>query len=76
MGSDKNPANAKKMFDILTNNGYKPTMFDLKNGYKMVSAASFNSEADANVEKKNLKEKEFTPDDIWVYDINQQRHIK
>jgi hypothetical protein len=75
MGSYKNHANSKKMVDMLTENGYKPTVFDLKNGSKMVSAASFNSQADANKELKNLLDKEFTPEDIWVYDINQKLHI-
>lgn len=75
MGSYKNHANSKKMVDILTDNGYKPTVFDLKNGSKMVSAASFNSQSDANKELKNLLDKDFTPEDIWVYDINQKLHI-
>lgn len=74
MGSFKDSTNARKMADLLTKNGYKPTLFLSKNGSTMVSASSFNNQSEANKELNNLLEKDFTPDDIWVYETNQKFH--
>jgi len=76
VGSFKDSTNSKKMVDMLTKNGYRPTLIQLKNGYTLVSAASFNNQADASKEMYNIMKMDFAPEDIWVYDNNQKLHIK
>jgi len=76
VGSFKDSTNSKKMVDMLTKNGYRPTLIQLKNGYTLVSAASFNNQADASKEMYKIMKMDFAPEDIWVYDNNQKLHIK
>lgn len=76
VGSFKDSTNSKKMVDMLTKNGYRPTPIQLKSGYTLVSAASFNNQADASKEMYKIMKMDFAPEDIWVYDNNQKLHIK
>lgn len=76
VGSFKDPANSKKMFEFLSINGYKPALIEFKNGYKLVSAASFTTQEEASKEMYKIMETDFAPEDIWVYDTYQKLHIK
>lgn len=76
VGSFKDSVNSVKMLDFLSKNGYKPSIIEFKNGYKLVSAASFNTQEEAGKEMYKIMETDFSPEDIWVYDTNQKLHIK
>ncbi len=75
MGSFKVQMNSQKMMEFLLNNGYKPSKINFKNGFTLVSAASFDTLQEAINEMHSIMDKDFSPDDIWVYDLNQQIHI-
>jgi hypothetical protein len=74
-GSFKDPSNAQKMAETLKKNGYTPVDLKLKNGFVMVAAGSYDTEADAGKEMKRMLEKDFSPGDLWVYDANTNKHI-
>lgn len=76
VGSFKVQMNSQKMMEFLLNNGYKPAKINFKNGFTLVSAASFDTLQEAINEMHSIMDKDFSPDDIWVYDLNQQLHIK
>jgi len=76
VGSFKDPSNSEKMFLFLSKNGYKPKLLEFKNGYKLVSAASFTTQAEASKEMLKIMDTDFAPEDIWVYDTNQRLHVK
>jgi len=76
VGSFKDPVNSEKMFLFLSKNGYKPKLIEFKNGYKLVSAASFTTQAEASKEMLKIMDTDFAPEDIWVYDTNQRLHVK
>ncbi|MDR0296065.1 MAG: hypothetical protein LBH91_07815 [Prevotellaceae bacterium] len=67
--------NADRMMNNLTKRGYSPQAFDFPYGYTCISAQSFGNLNDAyNVMAAMLREDDLWPDDIWLYDINQQLH--
>ncbi|MFA5849421.1 MAG: SPOR domain-containing protein [Bacteroidales bacterium] len=76
VGSFKDPLNSEKMFLYLSKNGYKPKLIEFKNGYKLVSAASFMTQEEATKEMLKIMDTDFAPEDIWVYDTNQRLHVK
>ncbi|EKD31465.1 MAG: hypothetical protein ACD_77C00325G0004 [uncultured bacterium] len=76
VGSFKDDANAAKMDSYLLKNGYKPIRLEFKNGYKVVSSGAFSDANEAYTATRKLLQLEFSPEDIWVYDINQKLHIK
>jgi hypothetical protein len=76
VGSFKDPVNSEKMFLFLSKNGYKPKLIEFKNGYKLVSAASFMTQGEASKEMLKIMDTDFAPEDIWVYDTNQKLHVK
>ncbi|OFY43219.1 MAG: hypothetical protein A2X18_09260 [Bacteroidetes bacterium GWF2_40_14] len=76
VGSFKDPLNSEKMFLYLSKNGYKPKLIEFKNGYKLVSAASFTTQQEASNEMLKIMNTDFAPEDIWVYDTNQRLHVK
>jgi len=67
--------NADRMMVNLTNRGLHPKAFIFKTGYTCISAQSFNNLNDAfNAMTAMLREDSLWPDDVWVYDINEQLH--
>jgi len=67
--------NAEKMMTNLTKRGYSPRAFNFSYGYTCISAQSFDNLNDAyNIMTIMLREDDFWPDDVWVYDIDQQLH--
>jgi len=76
VGSFKDPVNSEKMLLFLSKNGYKPKLIEFKNGYKLVSAASFTTQEEASKEMLKIMDTDFAPEDIWVYDTNQRLHVK
>lgn len=73
-GSFKDASNVKKMEDVLKKNGYTPLTLAMKNGFMMVTAGGFDTEAEASKEMRFLLEKDFSPEDLWVYDANTKKH--
>lgn len=69
MGSFKDSVNCGKMTSVLIKHGYKPSLVKLKNGYTLVSAASFNNQGEANREMLKILDTDYAPDDIWIYDM-------
>lgn len=76
VGSFKDPINSEKMYLFLSKNGYKPKLIEFKNGYKLVSAASFMTQEEASREMLKIMDTDFAPEDIWLYDTNQRLHVK
>ena len=76
VGSFKDDANAAKMDSYLSKNGYKPIRLEFKNGYKVVSSGAFSDANEAYTATRKLLQLEFSPEDVWVYDVNQKLHIK
>ncbi|MDD2583504.1 MAG: hypothetical protein PHE99_00995 [Bacteroidales bacterium] len=74
LGSFKNYSNSARMVEKLTKKGYKPQVFNFKNGFEAVSICSFDKVTPAFNEMYNLLDQGFAPDDIWVYDIKQNLH--
>ncbi len=74
IGSFKVEDNASKMYALLQKNGYKPVRIKFKNGYDVVSVASFDNYQKALAEMDRLLEFEYCPDDVWVYDLHQHLH--
>jgi len=73
-GSFKDVSNVKKMEDILKKNGYTPLSLAMKNGFTMVTAGGYDTEAEAFKEMRYLLEKDFSAEDLWVYDANTKKH--
>lgn len=74
LGSFKDYSNSARMVDDLTKKGYKPLVFNFKNGFEAVSVCSFDKATPAFNEMYKLLDQGFAPDDIWVYDIKQNLH--
>ena len=71
VGSFKIQANAQTMMKRLSDNGYQPVQFYLRDGYYAVSASSYNNISDANSAMRNMRQyPTLCPYDSWVYDIN------
>ncbi len=73
-GSFKDSSNVLKMEDILRKNGYIPLSLAMKNGFTMVTAGAFDTEAEAAREMRFLLEKDFSSGDLWIYDANTKKH--
>ena len=75
-GSFKEDANAQKMVNYLKKGNFKPIVLNFKNGFKVVASGGFNNANDAYNERRKLLEYDFSPEDVWIYDINQTLHTK
>lgn len=73
-GSFKDSSNVRKMENILKKNGYTPLSLAMKNGFTMVTAGGFDTETEAVKEMRFLLEKDFSAEDLWVYDANTKKH--
>ncbi len=74
VGSFKDHSNASRMADYLKNKGYNPALMDFRNGFRVVSAASFPNMGPAFTEMYRIADLNIIKDDIWVYDIRQKLH--
>ncbi len=74
VGSFKDHSNATKMAEYLRVKGYNPTLMDFRNGFRVVSAASFPQMGPAFTEMYKIADLNIIKDDIWVYDIRQKLH--
>lgn len=74
IGSFKDHSNSAKMEEYLKSKGFTPTIMDFKNGFRVVSTASYNTLGEAFNEMYRLRDMSFGPDDIWVYDVWQNMH--
>lgn len=74
IGSFREHANADKMLAMLEQRGYTPQRIRFVNGFDAVAVAAFDGYRDALREMEALLEFEFTPEDIWVYDVRQGLH--
>ena len=75
-GSYKVEGNAEKMKALLEKKGYEPHIFLFNNGFEVVSAKVFDNYQEALKELNKALEFDICPEDIWVYDINQNLHTK
>jgi len=67
--------NADRMMSTLRSFGLYPIEFRFVDGYACISAKSFNSLNDAyNAMTDMLRDSDYCPDDVWVYDIHQNLH--
>lgn len=74
IGSFKDHSNSEKMAEYLKSKGITPTIMDFKNGFRVVSTASYSTLGAAFNEMYKLRDQNFGPDDIWVYDVRQNMH--
>ncbi|GAB1473036.1 hypothetical protein MASR2M69_04770 [Bacteroidota bacterium] len=74
VGSFKDHTNAAKMAEYLRGKGYNPSLMDFRNGFRVVSAASFPQMGPAFTEMYKIADMNIIKDDIWVYDIRQKLH--
>ncbi|HBG24654.1 MAG: hypothetical protein A2X17_06755 [Bacteroidetes bacterium GWF2_41_61] len=74
IGSFKDHSNSAKMAEYLKSKGFTPTIMDFKNGFRVVSTSSYSTLGQAFNEMYKLRDQNFGPDDIWVYDVRQNMH--
>lgn len=76
VGCFKVAANADRMMGKLQEKGYHPVSMKFKNGFTCISVQAFaDVHAAYNAMQGLMKgNNDFCPDDIWVYDNNQQLH--
>lgn len=74
IGSFKDHSNSAKMAEYLRSKGFTPTIMDFKNGFRVVSTSSYSTLGQAFNEMYKLRDQNFGPDDIWVYDVRQNMH--
>ena len=76
LGSFKVDGNAEKMMALLKESGYSPRMIKFNNGFDAVSVAAYDNYRDALKAMYDIMEFEFCPEDVWIYDVNQNMHVK
>lgn len=76
VGSFKVEGNAGKMRALLEKNGYTPRVIEFNNGFEVVSVAAYDNYRDALRAMRELMELQFCPEDVWIYDVNQNMHVK
>ncbi len=76
LGSFKVDGNAEKMYALLEKNGYSPRVIRFNNGFEAVSVAAYDNYREALKAMYDVMEFEFCPEDVWIYDINQNMHVK
>lgn len=76
LGSFKVEGNAEKMLSLLEKNGYTPRKIEFNNGFEVVSVSAYDNYREALRAMEDVMEYEFCPEDVWVYDVNQNMHVK
>ena len=76
LGSFKVEGNAEKMYAMLEKNGYKPRVIEFNNGFEAVSVAAYNDYREALRAMEDIMEYQFCPEDVWIYDVSQNMHVK
>jgi len=74
LGSFRVYSNADKMLKELDALGYTPKSIQFRNGFKLVSVFQGNGLSEAVGAMNNLRDKDFCPEDVWIYDLNQGLH--
>lgn len=76
LGCFKVEGNAEKMNALLEKNGYSPKVIRFNNGFEVVSVAAFDNYREALKAMESIMEYPFCPEDVWIYDVNQNMHVK
>ena len=76
IAAEKVEGNAEKMYAMLEKNGYKPRVIEFNNGFEAVSVAAYNDYREAIKAMQDIMEYQFCPEDVWIYDVNQNMHVK
>ncbi len=76
IGSFKVEGNAVQFLERLEKDGYTPRKFRFNNGFDLVSVGVYNNYREALKAMNDVLEYEKCPEDVWVYDINQNLHVK
>lgn len=76
LGCFKVEGNAEKMNALLEKNGYSPKVIRFNNGFEVVSVAAFDNYREALKDMESIMEYPFCPEDVWIYDVNQNMHVK
>ena len=76
LGSFKVEGNAEKMYATLEKNGYKPRVIEFNNGFEAVSVAAYDDYREALRAMEDVMEYQFCPEDVWIYDVSQNMHVK
>ncbi len=76
IGSFKLEGNASNFLERLEKDGYTPRKFKFNNGFDVVSAGVYDNYREARKAMYDILEYEKCPEDVWIYDINQNLHVK
>ncbi len=75
VGCFKVKSNADRMMAKLSSKGFHPIALEFRSGFTCISAQSFSDIHVAyNAMNALMKNSDFCPGDVWVYDSNQQLH--
>ncbi|MBO7279300.1 MAG: SPOR domain-containing protein [Bacteroidales bacterium] len=74
VGSFMTQANAERMVELLTKEGYRPQTIHFKNGFDAVAVSAHDTFRAAYYEMDEMYGMDFAPEDIWIYDIQQNLH--
>ena len=75
-GSFKEESNVTDMENTLKKYGVNPVVLEFKNGFHLVGMGGYDTYSVAHKELTRLEEADFSSFDIWIYDKNQDLHIK
>ncbi len=76
IGSFKVENNAARFLERLEKDGYTPRKFKFNNGFDLVSVGVYDNYREALKAMNDVLEYDRCPEDVWVYDINQNLHVK
>lgn len=76
VGSFRVNDNVDRMMERLKRDGYEPVAMQFSNGFGVVSAFDSDNYGEALREKRLMMEKEYCPEDIWIYDRIQDLEMK
>ena len=74
LGSFKVADNAQKMNEEIVRRGYTPRIITFNNGFEVVSVAHYDNYFKALKEMEKIQEWDICPEDIWIYDLQQNLH--
>jgi len=78
VGSFRIPENAVRMVRRLSERGYQPTEIVFRNGYRVISAGSYQQRSDAVMALRRMQSMDaaLCPYDAYVYDTAQRLHLE
>lgn len=76
IGCFREQENAVNLREALIKQGYEPKRIVFKNGYDVVSIIRDDNYWKAQTAMELFMESPYCPDDVWIYDMNENLHVK